>query len=100
MGNVLVFPEVGWKPSDFSKFGVVGGISPLIRGELFGPPLRIVLGIGRMLRAGVPKAAIDEYRYPGGGENNIGGARQVLPMDPEPDAPSVKGSADGNLGGR
>jgi hypothetical protein len=88
-----MLPDSDNKPASLAKTGVCVGIARSIALHLLRPVSSVSLRREVMLRATVPKAAIQEDRNPLPGEHDVGGPPQLLKRwcaDTKTEAPSVQ----------
>src|SRR3954470_1209063 len=66
-----MLPDPHHLPTERGKMLVGGSVAALIHGQLPGPPVRVRSRTGRMLRADVPEATVDEDGYVRAGESYV-----------------------------
>lgn len=95
---VVVFPNMNRLPSDLYKLGVVHPIPRRVGGKLLRPPCGVRLGLHHVLRTRMPKAAVNEHRYPQPGKYEIGSSWEIASMKPETNTATVKRATQSPLG--
>ena len=68
----FVFPDADWGPAGCSQAGVGVGVAGPVAGDLGLPVLGVAAGLGAVLGAAVPEAAVHEDRYLQAGEHHVG----------------------------
>src|SRR5947208_506274 len=103
LSGILVLPDPHHRPSSLRQLSVCILVSSAVRSDLFSPPLGIALRPSTVLRASVPKAAIDENCDTGGREDNVHRAtdsRDNLPANQVAEAESMQRGTQGELSRR
>lgn len=77
-----MFPNADNTPSEFPKFAVHAAVTGAVASELRVPEFPVLLGPRAVLRAAVPKAAIDKYTKPRCSKNEIRTPDYLLPPPP------------------
>lgn len=73
-GHILVLPDPDHRPPERCHMGVRLTVALDVARELGGPPLTVGRGLGGVLRAAVPEAAVDHYGDLRSGEEQVGAA--------------------------
>lgn len=103
VGRDFVLPDPHAQPPEFPQTGVGVPIPRYVLFEFGGPPLSVSCGKGRVVRTGVPEAAIDEDRDLRTDERDITASprhfRQwVLGPIPQPQSPELSAKLHLGLG--
>ena len=96
----FVLPDTYDGPAICCKTLVGVTIAFRIGFDFCGPPGRVVLWLGPMLRAAMPEAAVNENSNLSCPEDKVSAASQPwkLRIDPVPETPCVQQAPDGHLG--
>ena len=73
----FVFPDADWGPTGCSEAGVGVGVAGSVAGDLGFPVLGVAAGLGAVLRAAVPEAAVHEDRHPQAREHQVSFAANI-----------------------
>jgi hypothetical protein len=88
--GVLVLPGADHSPAGVSERRRRSVVPGAVGGELLLPPSSVRSGGDGVLRARVPKAAVDEDRDPRTCEHDVRATGELAHVHPEPEAATVK----------